>query len=127
MPAVQFFAKMENNRQDDGSLAFLQIEPDANNKHFNCSEITHWVIDFLDDVKTKFGTGRFLVKIKFNKEDPDKDARKFFTNSQEIKYILGKIKERNAFPRKVTMRAREQGIISSENKGGLPLGRAFRR
>jgi hypothetical protein len=63
------------------------------------------VIDFLDDVKTKFGTGRFLVKIKFNKEDPDKDARKFFTNSQEIKYILGKIKERNAFPRKVTMRA----------------------
>lgn len=74
MPAVQFFAKMENNRQDDGSLAFLQIEPDANNKHFNCSEITQqklinlsfWVIDFLDDVKTKFGTGRFLVKIKFN-------------------------------------------------------------
>lgn len=135
MPAVQFFAKMENNRQDDGSLAFLQIEPDANNKHFNCSEITQqklinlsfWVIDFLDDVKTKFGTGRFLVKIKFNKEDPDKDARKFFTNSQEIKYILGKIKERNAFPRKVTMRVREQGIISSENKGGLPLGRAFRR
>ena len=113
MPPVQFFAKMENNRQDDGSLAFLQIEPDANNKHFNCSEITQqklinlsfWVIDFLDDVKTKFGTGRFLVKIKFNKEDPDKDARKFFTNSQEIKYILGKIKERNAFPRKVTMRA----------------------
>ena len=109
MPAVQFFAKMENNRQDDGSLAFLQIEPDADNKHFNCSEITQqklinlsfWVIDFLDDVKTKFGTGRFLVKIKFNKEDPDKDARKFFTNSQEIKYILGKIKERNAFPRKV--------------------------
>lgn len=126
---------MENNRQDDGSLAFLAIEPDANNKHFNCSEITQqklinlsfWVIDFLDDVKTKFGTGRFLVKIKFNREDPDKDARKFFTNSQEIKYILGKIKERNAFPRKVTMRAREQGIISSENKGGLPLGRAFRR
>ena len=62
-------------------------------------------IGFLDDVKTKFGTGRFLVKIKFNREDPDKDARKFFTNSQEIKYILGKIKERNAFPRKVTMRA----------------------
>lgn len=126
---------MENNRQDDGSLAFLAIEPDANNKHFNCSEITQqklinlsfWVIDFLDDVKTKFGTGRFLVKIKFNKEDPDKDARKFFTNSQEIKYILGKIKERNAFPRKVTMRASGTRYISSENKGGLPLGRAFRR
>ena len=111
MPAVQFFAKMENNnRQDDGSLAFLQIEPDANNKHFNCSEITSRSYTFFwlstsGRRKTKFGTGRFLVKIKFNKEDPDKDARKFFTNSQEIKYILGKIKERNAFPRKVTMRA----------------------
>lgn len=90
MPAVQFFAKMENNRQDDGSLAFLQIEPDANNKHFNCSEITQqklinlsfWVIDFLDDVKTKFGTGRFLVKIKFNKEDPDKDASNTIKNGK---------------------------------------------
>lgn len=113
-PAVQFFAKMENNsRPDDGSLAFLQIEPDANNKHFNCPEtnqqklinLSFWVVDYLDDVKTKFGNNRFLVKIKFNREDPDNEARKFFTNSQEIKYILGKIKERNAFPRKVTMRA----------------------
>ena len=105
MPAVQFFAKMENNRQDDGSLAFLQIEPDANNKHFNCSEITQqklinlsfWVIDFLDDVKTKFGTGRFLVKIKFNKEDPEGttfclklDIRKFYPsiNHDVLKSIL---------------------------------------
>lgn len=62
---------MENNRQDDGSLAFLAIEPDANNKHFNCPEITQqklinlsfWVIDFLDDVKTKFGTGRFWLRL----------------------------------------------------------------
>ena len=92
MPAVQFFAKMENNRQDDGSLAFLQIEPDANNKHFNCSEITQqklinlsfWVNDFLDDVKTKFGTGRFLVKFKVNKAAPDKAAGKLITTSQEI-------------------------------------------
>ena len=105
---------MENNsRPDDGSLAFLQIEPDANNKHFNCPEtnqqklinLSFWVVDYLDDVKTKFGNNRFLVKIKFNREDPDNEARKFFTNSQEIKYILGKIKERNAFPRKVTMLA----------------------
>lgn len=133
MPAVQFFAKMENNRQDDGSLAFLQIEPDANNKHFNCSEITQqklinlsfWVIDFLDDVKTKFGTGRFLVKIKFNKEDPDKDARKFFTNSQEIKYILGKIKERNAFPRKVTMRASNKVLFRVKIKAVYPWGVLF--
>lgn len=30
---------------------------------------------------------------------------KFFTNSTEIKYVLREIKKRNAFPRKVTMRA----------------------
>jgi hypothetical protein len=45
------------------------------------------------------------VKIKLRKEDIDSDSRKFFTNSTEIKYVLGKIRERNAFPRKVTMRA----------------------
>jgi hypothetical protein len=98
---------------DDGSLSFLKIEPDKNSRHFNCSEITQqklinlsfWIVDYLEDVKTKFGNNRFLVKIKFNKEDRDTDAKKFFTNSQEIKYVLGKIRELNAFPRKVTMRA----------------------
>lgn len=102
---------MSNN--DDGSLSFLKIEPDKNNRHFNCTETTQqkltnlsfWVVDYIDDVKTKFGSNRFLVKIKFNLEDPDSEAKKFFTNSQEIKYVLGKIMEMNAFPRKVTMRA----------------------
>mgnify|MGYP003623422171 CR=1 FL=1 len=101
------------NRQDDGSLAFLQIPGDENNKHFNCPETTQqklinlsfWVVDYLENVKTKFGENRFLVKVKFNREDSESEARKFFTNSQEIKYILKKIREVNAFPRKVTMRA----------------------
>ena len=100
-------------RSDDGSLAFLNIQPDSNNRHFNCSEITQqklinlsfWIIDYIDDVKTKFGANRFLVKIKFNVNDTDSESKKFFTNSQEIKYVLEKIKERKAFPRKVTMRA----------------------
>ena len=102
-----------DTKQDDGSLSFLKIEPDKNSRHFNCQEtnqqklinISFWVVDFLEDVKTKFGSNRFLVKIKFNKEDSDTEARKFFTNSQEIKYVLRKIKEINAFPRKVSMRA----------------------
>lgn len=103
---------MEQNK-DDGSLAFLKIEPDKNSRHFNCTETTQqkllnlsfWVIDYLEDVKTKFGENRFLVKIKFNREDLESDAKKFFTNSQEIKYVLGKIKEVNAFPRKVVLKA----------------------
>ncbi|MFA6879886.1 MAG: hypothetical protein WCQ81_06345 [Bacteroidales bacterium] len=97
---------------DDGSLKFLNIEPDASSRHFNCSETTQqkltnvsfWVIDYLDEIKTKFGSSRFLVKIKLDINDVDPDAKKFFTNSQEIKYVLGKIRELNAFPRKVTMR-----------------------
>ncbi len=104
---------MEDTKQDDGSLAFLQIPGDENNKHFNCPETTQqklinlsfWVVDYLENVKTKFGENRFLVKIKMNRDDKDSDARKFFTNSHEIKYVLQHIKERNAFPRKVTMRA----------------------
>jgi hypothetical protein len=99
--------------EDDGSLSFLRIEPDKNSRHFNCPEtnqqklinVSFWVLDYLEDVKTKFGNNRFLVKIKFNKTDSEADAKKFFTNSQEIKYTLGKIREMNAFPRKVTMRA----------------------
>ncbi len=104
---------MEDNKRDDGSLAFLQIPGDANNRHFNCPETTQqklinlsfWVIDYVESVKTKFGENRFVVKIKMNQDDKDSDARKFFTNSQEIKYVLQRIKELNAFPRKVTMRA----------------------
>jgi hypothetical protein len=98
---------------DDGTLSFLRIEPDKNSRHFNCQETTQqklinvsfWIFDYLEDVKTKYGNNRFLVKIKFNKNDSDSEARKFFTNSQEIKYVLCKIRELNAFPRRVIMRA----------------------
>ena len=103
------------NKQDDGSLAFLNIPQDENNKQFNCRETTQqklinlsfFVLDFIDGVKTKFGAERFLVKIKHPDNSPDKagQVEKFFTNSTEIKYVLREIKKRNAFPRKVTMRA----------------------
>ncbi len=101
------------NANDDGSLTFLKIEPEKGSRHFNCPEtnqqklinLSFWIVDYIEDVKTKFGNNRFLVKIKFNKDDADGDARKFFTNSQEIKYVLGKIRELNAFPRRATMRA----------------------
>ena len=103
----------ENNTNDDGSLSFLNIPQDEANKHFNCREttqqklinLTFWVVDFIDGLKTKFGNERFLVKIKRNRDDKDSEAEKFFTNSTEIKYVLKEIKKRNAFPRKVTMRA----------------------
>jgi len=99
--------------KDDGSLSFLNIEPDKNSRQFHCPEITQqklinlsfYIIDYIDGVKTKYGKDRFLVKIKFNLNDSEGEARKFFTNSSEIKYILEKVKALDAFPRKVTMKA----------------------
>ena len=116
--AFNQFTTMGNNQnpmEDDGSLDFLKIPADETNKHFNCPETTQqklinlsfFVLDFIDGVKTKFGAERFLVKIKHPDNSPDKPGQveKFFTNSTEIKYVLREIKKRNAFPRKVTMRA----------------------
>lgn len=105
------------NREDDGSLAFLQIPRDENSRSFNCDETTQsklvntqfWVVDFLEDVPTKFskskGTkGQTLVKIKPERDSPEREAKKFFTGSTDILYVLKKIKELNAFPRRVTLR-----------------------
>lgn len=97
---------------DDGSLAFLQIPSDATRRQFNCPEITQqklvntsfWIIDYYEEVKTKYGM-RTLVKMKPEPKAPESEARKFFTNCEDIKYILRQIKKRNAFPRKVTLRA----------------------
>lgn len=98
---------------DDGSLSFLGIPPDEDNRFYNCPETTQqklvnttfWIVGYLENIKTKHGSGRFLVKIKHRHDDPESLASKFFTNSREIKYVLQRIKELNAFPRKVTMRA----------------------
>lgn len=108
---------MENMIEDDGSLDFLKIPRDESNRSFNCDETTQskivnttfWVVDFIEDVPTRFSKakgikGQTLVKIKPEKDSPDKDAKKFFTGSADILYVLKKIKEMNKFPRKVTLR-----------------------
>lgn len=104
--------------EDDGSLAFLKIPRNENSRSFNCDDISQsklvntdfWIVDFLEDVPTRFskqkGTnGQTLVLIKKNPNDADSEAKKFFTGSQDILYVLREIKKRNAFPRKVTMRS----------------------
>lgn len=108
---------MDKVTEDDGSLSFLNIKRDENNRSFNCGETTQsqivnttfWVVDFLEDVPTRFskakGTkGQTLVKIKPERDSPKKDAKKFFTGSSDILYVLKKIKEMDKFPRKVTLR-----------------------
>ena len=106
-----------NGIEDDGSLAFLNIPRDENNRSFNCDTTKQskllntqfWVVDFLENIPTRFSKakqseGQTLVKIKKKKDAPECDAEKFFTGSQEILYVLKEIKKRNAFPRLVTLR-----------------------
>lgn len=110
----------KNNIQgeDDGSLAFLIIPRDESSRSFNCDETTQsklvnttfWVVDFIEEVPTRFskskGTkGQTLVKIKMSKDDLESNAKKFFTGSSDILYVLKKIKELKAFPRRVTLRS----------------------
>nr|UWI03986.1 MAG: hypothetical protein [Bacteriophage sp.] len=104
-------------KEDDGSLAFLNIPRDENSRSFNCDETTQsklvnttfWVVDFIEEVPTRFSKakgvkGQTLVKIKPSKDSLKSDAKKFFTGSSDILYVLKKIKEMNKFPRKVTLR-----------------------
>ena len=108
---------MNSDSIDDGSLSFLNIPRDSNNRSFNCDETNQsklvntsfWVVDFIEDVPTRFSkakgqSGQTLVKIKPQKDSSDSEAKKFFTGSAEILYVLQKIKEMNKFPRRVTLR-----------------------
>ena len=104
-------------KEDDGSLAFLNIPRDENSRSFNSDETTQsklvnttfWVVDFIEEVPTRFSKakgvkGQTLVKIKPSKDSLESDAKKFCTGSSDILYVLKKIKEMNKFPRKVTLR-----------------------
>lgn len=110
--------QQNKNPEDDGSLAFLNIPRNENSRSLPGDEIkqskivntTFWVHAFLEEIPTKYskqkGTpGQTLVQIRPHKDSPVSDAQKFFTGSSEILYVLQEIKKRNAFPRKVTLRA----------------------
>lgn len=109
---------MENELNDDGSLSFLNIPRDTNSRSLQGDEVkqsrivntSFWVFDFLEDVPTRFSkakgtTGQTLVQIRPDRDSPESASQKFFTGSAEILYVLQEIKKRDAFPRKVTLRA----------------------
>lgn len=102
---------------DDGSLACLHIPRDERSRSFNCDAVSQsklvntsfWVVDFIEEVPTRFskskGTnGQTLVMVKTDKDAPESMARKFFTGSAEILYVLQWLREHGKFPRRVTMR-----------------------
>ena len=70
--------------EDDGTLACLHLSADRARKRFNCPDElqsnlvgkTFWVIDFFDNVPSKYSQDRYLFQIKFEKDAPDSEARK---------------------------------------------------
>ena len=102
----------ENEIIDDGTLACLNIPADRAKKRFTCPEEqqsnligrTFWIMYFFDNVPSRYSNDRYLMKIKFEKDDPDSAARKVWTGSEDIKFILDKLREMNKLPRKVTLR-----------------------
>ena len=112
------YENRQDHGEDDGSLAFLNIPRDENSRSMKGEEVkqtkivntSFWVFDFIEDVPTKYsrqkGTaGQTLVQIRPERDSAESEAKKFFTGSQDILYVLREIKKRNAFPRRVTMRA----------------------
>ena len=101
---------------DDGSLASLRLPRPDGRKTFHCEKITQsalvnrtfWLVDYDKDIKTKFGEGKYVVFIKFDLNDADASAKKFFTGSSEIKQVLDMIRERKAFQRRATLRMEGQ-------------------
>lgn len=81
----------KTQQEDDGSLSFLNIPQDEANKHFNCKETTQqqltnlkfWVCDYIENVKTKFGNERFLVKIK-HEEPPSAEFETYLAEETKL-------------------------------------------
>lgn len=109
--------KVENGI-DDGSLSFLGIGPNPDgNRFYHCKRVkqsqltdkTFWVHGYSDVTETKYGPGRVVVLVGREHNSPEEQCAKFFSNSSGVKYILRKIKELNAFPRKVTLKKDDYG------------------
>ena len=62
------------------------------------------VVDFISDIKTREGDGRYVVHIKFQGNDC-----KFITNSMTLKSMLDQGKKAKVFPVDTVMRKRDLG------------------
>ncbi|MCR4873211.1 MAG: hypothetical protein K5885_06660 [Bacteroidales bacterium] len=95
---------------DDGTMACLNIPPDPKAEFFECGETNQkllkgmefYVIDFQKQ-RTEYGN-KYVVKIKFDLNDPEENAKKFFTGNRKTKYRLEFMKYYNMLPRKVKMK-----------------------
>lgn len=91
----------------------LGIKQDDDRKIFNCQQVSITdilnseieVIDFVPDVKTKHGEGRYLIHYR---ESDNREEGKFFTNASAIKSVLDQVKK-NDFPFLTVIKATKCG------------------
>lgn len=96
--------------KDDGTLSFLNIGHDPENKIFHCDVVrqsdligkSFWVLDWTENAKTRYGE-RMCILIGYTKDCPQSEQKKFMSSSKELRFQLRKIEELKAFPRYVTM------------------------
>jgi hypothetical protein len=88
----------------------LGIKPEEKNiflvEQISITDVTNCeieVIDFSPDVKTKFGEGRYVVRIRYENVE-----RKFFTNAKPIKDALDKVNKAD-FPFVTTIKPQKYG------------------
>jgi len=97
------FSEMGITTQDEKNMFPVPI--------ISIQEVTNCeieILDFQSAVKTKYGDGRCVVKIRFENIE-----RKFFTNASKIKEVLDKVPKED-FPFLATIKAQRYGTESAK-------------
>ena len=113
-----------------GLLSDINTRYDEDRSYFSCkteqmSNLVNkafWILDFAKGAKTKYGDGRYVVKVTGRKEDDPSLNRKFLTNATRLKYSLDALREKNALPYRVILRyANKQYTFEDCGEGDVDI------
>ena len=93
-------------------LRNLNERYETDNRFFDCPVVQlsqlenriFYILDFADGARTKFGDGRYIVKISGRLNDDPKNVRKFVTNAGRLKYTLDALRESGQLPYRVILK-----------------------
>ena len=95
-----------------GVLRNLNERYETENRFFDCPVVQlsqlenrmFYILDFADGARTKFGEGRYIVKVSGRPDDDPKNIRKFVTNAGRLKYTLDALRESGQLPCRVMLK-----------------------
>lgn len=95
-----------------GALDNINKRYESERGYFDCPVVqmsklvgkSFYILDYSTSAKTKYGPGRYAVKVTGRPDDTPDKHRKFLTNAGKIKYTLDALREQNKLPYRVTMR-----------------------